>query len=118
MQWSYNQGTMVGLNVALARARPTQADYLGRAEMIARNALGRLELAPQPPAFNAIFFRNLLALHAASGDAQLRDEIVSALRRYTEDVSSQTPPTLLDAGAIVQLLALLAWEPSAYRNLG
>jgi predicted alpha-1,6-mannanase (GH76 family) len=118
-QWSYNQGTMVALNLALARARgPRQADYLGRAEMIARKALGRLELASEPLAFNAIFFRNLLSLHAASGDAQLRDEIVSALRRYTEDVSSQTPATLLDASAIVQLLALLAWEPSAYRNLG
>jgi predicted alpha-1,6-mannanase (GH76 family) len=118
MQWSYNQGAMVGLNVALARARATQDDYLGRAEIIARRALGRLELASQPPAFNAIFFRNLLSLHAASGDAQLRDEIVSALRRYTGDVSSQTPATLLDASAIVQLLALLAWEPGAYRNLG
>lgn len=119
MQWSYNQGTMVGLNVALARAPGVaRADYLGRAEAIARKALARLTLASQPPAFNAIFFRNLLSLHAASGDARLRDEIVAALRGYTEEVSSGRPATLLDQSAIVQLLALLAWEPGAYRKLG
>ncbi len=118
-QWSYNQGTMVGLNVALARgAAVAPADYLGRAEAIARKALQGLTLASQPPAFNAIFFRNLLSLHAASSDARLRDEIVSALRSYTEELSSKTPATLLDHSAIVQLLALLAWEPSAYWKLG
>jgi Glycosyl hydrolase family 76 len=119
MQWSYNQGTMVGLNVALARAPGVApADYLGRAEAIARKALGRLALASQPPAFNAILFRNLLALHAASGDAPLRDEILAALRRYTEELSSKRSVTLLDESATVQLLALLAWEPGAYRKLG
>ena len=57
MQWSYNQGTMVGLNVVLARTPGVaRADYLGRAEAIARKALARLTLASQPPAFNAIFF--------------------------------------------------------------
>lgn len=119
MQWSYNQGTMVGLNVALACAPAVaRADYLGRAEAIARKALSRLALSSQPPAFNAIFFRNLLTLHAASSDARLRDEIVSALRRYTEELSSKRPATLLDESARVQLLALLAWEPSAYLKLG
>jgi Glycosyl hydrolase family 76 len=119
MQWSYNQGTMVGLNVVLARAPGVaRVDYLGRAEAIARKALGRLTLASQPPAFNAIFFRNLLSLHAASTDAWLRDEIVSALRHYTEGVSSKRRATLLDESAIVQLLALLAWEPGTYGKLG
>lgn len=119
MQWSYNQGTMVGLNVALARAPGVaQADYVGRAEALARKALSRLTLASQPPAFNAIFFRNLLSLHAASSDARLRGEIVSALRRYTEELSSKRPVTLLDESATVQLLSLLAWDPSTYWKLG
>jgi hypothetical protein len=118
MRWSYNQGTMVGLNLALARAPGVApADYLGRAEAIARKALGHLTLASQPPAFNAILFRNLLALHATTGDARLRDEIVSALRRYTEERSSKRPATLLDQSAIVQLHALLAWQPGAYGKL-
>jgi hypothetical protein len=115
-QWSYNQGTMVGLNVALART--ARADYLTRAEAIARKALSQLTLTSQPPAFNAIFFRNLLALHAATGDARLREEIVSALRRYTEAVPPDASATLVDASGIVQLLALLAWEPDAYARLG
>jgi hypothetical protein len=118
MQWSYNQGTMVGLNVILARTpRVARADYLGRAQAIARKALAHLPLTSQPAAFNAIFFRNLLSLHAASSDARLRDEIAAALRCYTEAVAPKRPVTLLDAGAIVQLLAMLAWEPDAYKML-
>lgn len=133
MQWSYNQGTMVGLNVLLARAPGAPAaDYLGRAEAIARKALGRLEGEPlerQPPAFNAIFFRNLLRLHAATADARLREEIVAALRRYSERAWSRglgregsrrrslERASLLDQSAVVQLLALLAWDPTSYARL-
>jgi hypothetical protein len=132
-RWSYNQGTMVGGNVLLARAqsRPA-ADYLGRAEAIARRALrglGQDRLARQPPAFNAIFFRNLLRLHAATGDTQLREEILAAVRSYTEKASARgltgrgfrgrvlTRTSLLDESAIVQLLALLAWNPETYDRL-
>jgi hypothetical protein len=62
-QWSYNQGSMVGLNVLLARRGPGGPAYLARAEAIARRALAHYASAgydSQPAAFNAIFFRNLL----------------------------------------------------------
>ena len=123
---------MVGANVLLGRrggeAAPT---YLTRAEAIARKALRHYaggELERQPPSFVAIHFRNLLLLHAATHDAELRTEIVASLRAYADwawnehrdrrdrfRVSSQDG--LLDQSAMVQLLALLAWEPGAYHRL-
>jgi hypothetical protein len=134
--WSYNQGTMVGVNVLLARAQSGHpaAEYLGRAEAIARRALrglGPHRLVGQPPAFNVIFFRNLLRLHPATGDTQLREEILAGARRYTEMASTRVlddrgarargrasgPPTLRDESAIVQLMALLAWDPETYDKL-
>jgi hypothetical protein len=131
-RWSYNQGTMVGLNVLLARARSRpEADHLGRAEAIARRALRGLagdRLARQPPAFNAIFFRNLLGLHAVTGDARLRQEIQAAVRCCAQATSARVlngrrcrrvriRTSLLDESAIVQLLALLAWDPETYDRL-
>ena len=88
--WSYNQGSMIGANVLLARrGGKSRAEYLGRAEAIARKALahfGRDGYERHPAAFNAIYFRNLLLLHAATGDAALRAEILETIRRYTDDV--------------------------------
>jgi predicted alpha-1,6-mannanase (GH76 family) len=130
--WSYNQGSMVGLNVLLARrADGAQAEYLARAEAIARKALRHFagEFERQPAAFNAIFFRNLLLLHAATDDAELRSEITEAMRGYVDRVWEERRGrgdlfslpnggvTLLNQSAMVQLLALLAWDPDAYRLL-
>lgn len=127
--WSYNQGSMVGLNVLLARsAAGAGTDYLGRAEAIARKALRHFAggYERQPAAFNAIFFRNLLALGAATDDAALRAEIIEAIRAYVDRAWAQTRDrrdrfhlsrggvTLLNQSAIVQLLALLAWDADAY----
>jgi hypothetical protein len=131
--WSYNQGSMIGANVLLARVEESvQAPYLGHAEAIARKALnyfGDNGYVRQPPAFNAIFFRNLLLLHHITRDGELRTEIIDALRGYADYAwyctrdrrdrlhLSRGGVTLLDQSAIVQLLALLAWDPSAYRDL-
>ena len=131
--WSYNQGSMIGANVLLARrGGGSQPEYLGRAEAIARKALahfGRDGYERQPAAFNAIYFRNLLLLHAATGDAALRAEILETLRRYTDHAWYETRDrrhlfhfsdggvTLLNQSAMVQLLALLAWDPRAYGRL-
>jgi hypothetical protein len=131
--WSYNQGSMIGANVLLDRCdRSSQDRYLPRAEAIARKALRHFAhggYETQPPAFNAIFFRNLLLLHAATRDAELRTGIIEAMRAYTDRAWSQrrdrhdrfhfsrTGVTLLDQSAMVQLLALLAWDPGAYRKL-
>jgi hypothetical protein len=129
--WSYNQGSMVGANVLLARAHPTQqATYLSRAEAIARKALREYagQYETQPASFNAIFFRNLLLLHAASADRGVREEILAAMTAFAEAAWSEARdrrhlfhlrgrPTLLDQSAMVQILALLAWDPAAYARL-
>ncbi len=132
MLWSYNQGSMVGLNVLLARRGGDSAPaYLPRAEAIARKALHHYAgdaLERHVPSFNAIFFRNLLLLHAATGDAALRSEIVGAMRGYADwawrerrDGSDRFHMSdqdgLLDQSAMVQVLALLAWEPGDYGKL-
>jgi len=131
--WSYNQGSMVGANVLLHRRAggDSHAEHLARAQAIARKALrhfdGRYET--QPPAFNAIFFRNLLQLHAASRDTELRALILTTMRGYADRAWSQRRDrhdrfhfstggvTLLDQSAMVQLLALLAWDPRDYGKL-
>jgi hypothetical protein len=129
--WSYNQGSMIGASVLLARRHPAErATYLARAEAVAREALrayaGTYER--QPASFNAIFFRNLLLLHAASKDDQLREEIIGAMRAFADAAWSEARdrrhlfhlrgrPTLLDQSAMVQVLALLAWEPAAYSRV-
>jgi len=131
--WSYNQGSMVGTNVLLARrGGEGAAHFLARAEAIARKALQHYAnggLEHQPAAFNAIFFRNLLLLHAATADTALRTEIVEAMRAYADRAwherrdrrdrfhFSGRGVTVLDQSAMVQLLALLAWDPADYGKL-
>jgi hypothetical protein len=127
--WSYNQGNMVGLNVLLARFdAPARAGYLRRAAAIARKSLRHYAGAyeRQPAAFNAIFFRNLLLLHAATDDDDLRREIVEAIKDYVDRGWDEWRDrrglfyvpnggvTLLNQSAMVQLLALLAWDPCEY----
>ncbi|HWK17392.1 MAG TPA: glycoside hydrolase family 76 protein [Solirubrobacteraceae bacterium] len=132
--WSYNQGSMIGANVLLARGAESEqrARFLARAEAIARGALTHyagVGYERQGPAFNAIFFRNLLLLHAASGDEALRAAIIAAMRAYADDAwagrrnrrnlfrFSRSGVTLLDQSSITQILALLAWDPEAYWKL-
>ncbi len=129
--WSYNQGSMVGLGVLLARAQPeARATHLAFAETVARKAMAKYagEYEKQPAAFNAIFFRNLLLLHHATEDVQLRTEILDAIRSFADAAWNEARdrrdllhlrglPTLLDQSAIVQVLALLAWDPANYGRL-
>jgi predicted alpha-1,6-mannanase (GH76 family) len=135
--WTYNQGSMIGANVLLARqagaggARTAGGVYLARAEAIAAKALRHYAGAyeGQPPAFNAILFRNLLQLHAATADAGLRERIRGAMSAYAETAwtahrdrrdrfrFSRGGPTLLDQSAMVQIYALLAWDAEDYAAL-
>ena len=133
--WSYNQGSMIGVNVLLARrgGQPrVGVEYLARAEAIARKALRHfagIGYESQPPAFDAIFFRNLLQLHAATADDGLRTQIVEAMHAYADRAWDQQRTrsdcfrfsgrgiTLLDQSAMVQMLALLAWDPAGYDQL-
>lgn len=127
--WSYNQGSIAGAHVLLARARRAArpqdaARHLARAEAIARATLahyGDGGFARQPPAFNAICFRNLLLLHHASADAELRTGIRAAIREWAEDAWDtgrderdrfhlrRDGVTLLNQSAVVSAFALLAW---------
>ncbi len=62
--WSYNQGTMIGCGVALARLTG-ERHYLEEATATARAALARFTpevLASQLEAFNAVLVRNALLL--------------------------------------------------------
>ena len=130
--WSYNQGNMVGLNVLLARSPGADSGtYSDRAATIARRALGHYAGAyeRQPAAFNAIFFRNLLQLHAATSDGALRADITTAMRGYADGAWSAHrddddcfrfpghSPSLLDQSGMVQVLALLAWDAADYGKL-
>ena len=141
--WTYNQGSMVGANVLLARQAGSEpggsvvagagagGPFLARAEAIAARALRHYAGAyeRQPPAFNAILFRNLLQLHAATGDTGLREQIRGAMGDYAEAAWTahrdrhdrfrfrRGGPTLLDQSAMVQVYALLAWDPGDYGAL-
>lgn len=129
--WSYNQGSMIGAAVLLARTQPEgRGNYVGQAEAMARKALRRLADAypTQPPAFHAIFFRNLLLLHDATESEELRSQITGTIRDYAEAIWPQAQagrsllglrrgPRLLQQSAFVQVLALLAWDPAAYGRI-
>jgi hypothetical protein len=128
--WTYNQGSMIGVNVLFARSEPAQRDtYLGRAEAIARKALEKYAGTYEQgkPAFLAIFFRNLLLLHEVTTDQGLQEDIMAAMAEFGEIAWSRAQqgrrglfgiggggPKLLEQSAYVQILALLAWDPSSY----
>jgi hypothetical protein len=130
--WSYNQGSMVGASVLLARLAPDEREtHLGRAEAIAQKSLAHFSgtYDHQPAAFHAIYFRNLLLLHHATTDQALQDEIMTAVQEYAEVAWSRAQeggrslfrpragPKLLELSAFVQVLALLAWDPASYGRL-
>jgi Glycosyl hydrolase family 76 len=131
--WSYNQGSMVGVNVLLARTEAQQRDtHLALAEAIARKALNRFAgtYGQGSPAFLAIFFRNLLLLYEVTTDQGLRGDISAAMSEFGQIAWSRAQtgrkgilglggggPKLLDQSAFVQVLALLAWDPDSYGRL-
>lgn len=69
--WSYNQGVMVGAGVLLYKLTGTST-YLSQAEQTASAAVVYFGTGPtlinQGPAFNAIYFRNLLFLNSLAPD--------------------------------------------------
>jgi Glycosyl hydrolase family 76 len=129
-RWTYNQGAMIGANVLLHRlCGGADTKYIDRAEAIARKSLAYFEGAyfRQPEPFNAIFFRNLLLLHAASGDAALRRSIVQTISAYADeawetrreenDLFPKGAPMLVKHAAMIQIFAVLAWDPAQYGKL-
>ncbi len=127
--WSYNQGTPIGADVLFYQVTGDQT-YLDRAKQTAAAALTHLgqddRLWKQPPAFNAIFFRNLLQLDRIAPDPRYRQALDSYLGRVWTQARDPktglfdqggvghygTPGNPLDQGAITQMFALQAMTPA------
>ena len=148
--WIYNQGVLVGMNVLLHRVTGT-AGYLTEARRLADATLAFFSNGFTDPyysaagggigaysgrgIFNAIFFRNLLLLHAvqpaytppggvsylqriqayadlAWGDPTVRDQ---ATGLFKLDGGAQR--SLLDQAGMVQVYASLAWSANSYGKL-
>lgn len=137
--WSYVQGTMIGANVLRFQVT-ADASHLERAVGIARKTLAYHDgFTGQTPQFVAMLLQNVLML--LKHDGSLRDEALGAIQTYGDwawnDPSVRDPKTSLfyfteggqpnrsrrqtaqlrDQGAMVQLYALLAWDPADYGKL-
>jgi uncharacterized protein YyaL (SSP411 family) len=129
--YSYNQGTPLGLDVQLYRATGNTA-YLKRAQATADAALSEFQgdrLWSQAPVFNAIFFRNLLALQAVAPDPSYLPAVDQYLERaWSEGRSQETglfdqggighygdaAGSVIDQGALSQLYAIRALPPERW----
>ena len=114
--WSYNQGVMVGAGVLLYELTGTST-YLSQAEQTASAALAYFGTGPtlvnQGPAFNAIYFRNLLFLNSVSPD----DGYASEAQSYGSSLWTQRQAStgLIDpqygvngTAPMIEIYALLA----------
>jgi hypothetical protein len=125
IQWSYNQGTMMGAGALLYQATG-EASYLYEARQTAKAALAyftteKLEL--ENPFFASVYLRNLLYLDSVSHDAP-GPKLVQAYVNYAWGnlrlsnnlfvSGSPSTSTLLGQAAIVQLYALLSTPPATY----
>ena len=115
--WTYNQGTMIGAGVLL-HAATGERGYLEAAVRTAEASLERFsldELLRQPAVFNAVFFRNLLALRSIRPDRhceQLAQEYGDAMwvtHRDSSGLFSGTEASVLNNTApMVEIYSLLA----------
>lgn len=127
--YSYNQGTPIGADVQWFELT-RDPKYLRRAESTASAALKHFtpeRLWGQSPAFNAIFFRNLMQLDRVAPKPEYR----AALNAYAERLAREAhdPATglytqgsvgsytrgkadLLDQGGVAQIFALQAMTPA------
>ncbi|HLY48195.1 MAG TPA: glycoside hydrolase family 76 protein [Solirubrobacteraceae bacterium] len=132
--YTYNQGTMIAANVREYQ-KTGNPMYLSEAEAIARTALSTFNESyyiSHSAAFNAIYFRGLLVLYSVTSDTQLQSEIIQTIQTYASDAwanhrsvnglftfasHSGNGYQLLDQGAMLQIYAMLAWDPSEYGKL-
>ncbi len=132
--YTYNQGTMIAANVREYQKTGNPL-YLSEAEAIAQTALSTLNESyyiTHSAAFNAIYFRCLLVLYSATSDTNLQAQILQTIQTYADDAwnnhrsskglfsfasSSGSGYQVLDQGAMLQIYAMLAWNPSDYGKL-
>jgi hypothetical protein len=130
--WSYNQGTPVG--ALLVWHRLTGDDQaLEQAVETATNALAFFgaedRLWTQPPAFNTIFFRNLLQLHLVApvpAALEALDEYLERAWRTARDPRTgllrgagigHYEDSCIDQAGFVQLFALQAVGPPSWSTI-
>jgi predicted alpha-1,6-mannanase (GH76 family) len=132
--YTYNQGALVAADVMRYRVTGDAA-WLARAQSLATAALAHFSpsyYVEHSAAFNAIYFRGLLQLHAVVPAGTLQAAIVSAMQTYAEAVwrdhrspeglfrfadSPANVYSVIDQGAALQLFAALAWDPADYPKL-
>jgi len=131
--YSYNQGTPVGLDVLRYRIDGDRS-HLARAHETADAALDHFAvddgLWRQAPCFNAIFFRNLVALDAVDTHPRVRSVLARYLERLWDE--GRDPATgwftgggigayerggVLDQAGVVQLFAIAALDHGAAARL-
>jgi hypothetical protein len=125
MEWSYNQGTMMGAGTLLYQAT-ANSGYLFQARQTAKLALAyftteKLEL--ENPFFASVYFRNLLYLDSVTHDPP-GPKLVQEFVNYSWDnlrlagnlfvSGSPSTSTLLGQSAIVQMYALLSTPAWTY----
>lgn len=134
--YSYNQGTPIGADVLMYRATG-DTTYLDRAKQTAKAALAYFgqndRLWKGAPCFNAIFFRNLMALDAVAPDPSYRQAVQGYLdRAWSQARDPNTglfdqggigrygadPGTAIDQSAFVQIAALLAMPKDKLLDVG
>jgi rhamnogalacturonyl hydrolase YesR len=132
--YSYNQGTALGLDVLLYRTTGDRR-YLDRAKQTAHAAMDLFQgerLWKEAPVFNAVFMRNLLALHAVDPDPTYVTYIDGYLDRlWTEARDPDTGlfskggvgtyqghgESVIDQGGVAQLFAARALPPDKWNEL-
>jgi len=114
--YSYNQGLMLG-NATLLFQVTGDPNYLAVAQNIANAALHyyRLDLWSQNPFFTAVFFQNLLRLHAISPLPNLRvvmekyaDRLMDNMNRQNNVMTYNAKGTSLDQSGAVRIFSMLA----------
>ncbi len=122
--WSYNQGAAIGAHALLHRVTGDPVALTSAADT-ARASLRRFDPDRtwlHPPAFNAIWFRNLLALDAVVPVPGLMDALDTYLERVwaaardpatglftAGGIGSYDGTPAIDHAGLVQLYALRAW---------
>ncbi len=114
--WSYNQGSMIGAGVLLARqtADPSFLDHAVATAAAYVGGFSVAQLVTQDPAFNAVFFRNLLTLDRERPDPRYRSLAFDygahmwEFERLRHGLFAGQGSPLNNAAAMVQIYALLA----------